>query len=241
MRGANVQNAVFPTLRTSKIPTSKLRVQRMGSLDESKSRTKRRCTTWDCRGSVRVSLLGSDDSQGPGFRREQGSPPGVDRESKGSRWRAVNGVSTEARRGESLGPGGLRRAPEGSGGLRRQGAKAVTSRFVRIGRLRGLPGCVQDARWYGRRVGWRGTHRHLLDDKIGGSVSAYLGGVEEVVHNVQEPQPAGLDQSHQLHLAPGAPRRRLNDEQQKQFANDDDYDVTNETDRRRQPRFALAL
>eukprot|EP00959_Pyramimonas_sp_CCMP1952_P196821 4115539-Pyramimonas_sp.AAC.1 len=46
------------------------------------------------------------------------------------------------------------------------------------------------------------AHRLLLDDKLGGSVFAYLGGVEEVVHNVQEPQPAGVDESQKLRLAP---------------------------------------
>eukprot|EP00976_Prorocentrum_cordatum_P052733 1063570-Prorocentrum_minimum.AAC.3 len=33
MRGTKVQNAVFPTLRTPRIPRSKLCVQRTGSLD----------------------------------------------------------------------------------------------------------------------------------------------------------------------------------------------------------------
>eukprot|EP00959_Pyramimonas_sp_CCMP1952_P395395 8284975-Pyramimonas_sp.AAC.1 len=48
------------------IPRSKLRVQSL----IFKSRARHRCTLWDCQRTVRVSLLGSDESQGPGFRWE---------------------------------------------------------------------------------------------------------------------------------------------------------------------------
>eukprot|EP00976_Prorocentrum_cordatum_P061566 1176353-Prorocentrum_minimum.AAC.5 len=56
-RGTNVQTAGVTNVTNSQdIPGSKLRVQRTGSLDYSKSRTKHRCT-WDCRRTVRCRVL----------------------------------------------------------------------------------------------------------------------------------------------------------------------------------------
>eukprot|EP00959_Pyramimonas_sp_CCMP1952_P337022 7057457-Pyramimonas_sp.AAC.1 len=70
MRGTNVQNAGGTNVvntQDSQEPDPCATYWFLGLIQVPH---KHRCTLWDSQRAVRVSLLGSDDSQGPGFRCE---------------------------------------------------------------------------------------------------------------------------------------------------------------------------